>query len=226
MATAATVAITDPALAPWKSLFQSHVSRTQEPTYFTLSTVARNSNGVPVPRGRLCNFRGFFGELKLHPSAEMDLQELDELNPPLYESDMLTFTTDTRMAKIEELAQSEGAVEAVFWIEDAATQWRVHGKAFVIGGPAAVSEEQAAREEIRKGLRPRHEGSQKNERQGGWSWDHEVTAYFANHTPVLRGLSFSMSLRHFPHQFLFSHFLYERMRHECIRFPTLFTPWQ
>ncbi|OJJ50836.1 hypothetical protein ASPZODRAFT_126786 [Penicilliopsis zonata CBS 506.65] len=99
---------------------------------------------------------------------------------------MLSFTTDVRMEKLQEINSRSGhAVEAVFWLRDMATQWRVKGLAFGIGAAREEEGEQTARAEIKKAMRVKagsEEGSQST-----WSWEREVTTYFANHTPVMRG---------------------------------------
>lgn len=75
-------------------------------------------------------------------------------------------------------------VEMVFWLKDAGSQWRIKGDAFVIGDQDGGSVEDEAREEIQRGLRIRSEDG-----CGRWTWERQVTTYFANHTPILRGLS-------------------------------------
>ncbi|KAL1998333.1 hypothetical protein VTN02DRAFT_6391 [Thermoascus thermophilus] len=159
---------------------------------FVLSTVARDGQGRCVPRARYCGFRGFFGELQLHQDAERELRQQETehdrdapTNPPVFESDMPTMTTDVRMEKVENLASSGGAVEAVFWIKEAMTQWRFKGRAFVIGGSPEEQAEREAREEVKKGMRMRDAGG--TAVGGEWSWEREITMYFANHTPVMRG---------------------------------------
>jgi pyridoxamine 5'-phosphate oxidase len=176
-------ATTDIPAAPWKSLFLEHISKLDDP-YMSVATVGYDSdNESPVPRVRTCGFRGFFGELQLHPSAEKQLRDEKELNPSIYESDMLTFTTDVRMGKVEELQQFE-AVEVLFWVKDIMAQWRLRGKAFVIGDEQGKSGEKNARAEISKGLRAKSNDAAKSQQ---WYWDKEVTAYFANHSPLMRG---------------------------------------
>jgi pyridoxamine 5'-phosphate oxidase len=172
--------------APWRSLFQEHISKMEDP-YMAVSTVARDpTTGKSIPRVRYCGFRSFFGELKLHPSAEKQLEEQNDKNPPVFESDMLSFTTDVRMEKVGQLADFNGAIEVVFFVKEAMTQWRVSGTAFVIGDSADQKHEQYARKEIQKGLRRRQgESSPHDDKQ--WTWEKEVTMYFANHSPVMRG---------------------------------------
>ncbi|KAL1968012.1 hypothetical protein VTN77DRAFT_2429 [Rasamsonia byssochlamydoides] len=176
-----------PAPAPWRAPFEENLSKLEDP-YFAVSTVARDpATGVAIPRVRYCGFRGFFGELKLHPSAEKQLEDEDGgKNPSIFESDMLSFTTDVRMGKVEQLTQqSDGGIEVVFWIKEAMTQWRMSGKAFIIGDAADQKHEQDARREIQRGLRRKQNSSDGDEKQ--WSWEKEVTMYFANHSPVMRG---------------------------------------
>ncbi|KAL2006274.1 hypothetical protein VTN00DRAFT_9928 [Thermoascus crustaceus] len=179
------------ACAPWRPAFQSHICKMPSPE-FVFSTVARNEQGRCVPRARYCGFRGFFGELQLHQEAEKELKQQEKehdkdapTNPPVFESDMPTITTDVRMEKVENVASSGGAVEAVFWIKEVMTQWRIKGKAFVIGGSPEEKEEREAREEVKKGMRMRDAGG--TAVGGEWSWEREITMYFANHTPVMRG---------------------------------------
>lgn len=107
-------------------------------------------------------------------------------NPPIYESDMLAFTTDVRMEKLGQMESSGHAIEAVFWLKDLMTQWRVKGKAFAIGDPRGEQdeEERMSRQEINKGLRLK-QATDGN--VGDWTWNKAVTKYFANHSPIMRG---------------------------------------
>lgn len=126
-------------------------------------------------------------------------------NDTIYESDMPTFTTDVRMQKVEELfASSEGhatsegqthgsggggPVEAVWWIKDAGTQWRIRGEAYVVAPDIEGDGEQSSGVRTVKskiGERMRHvkEGS------AGWSWGKELTAHFGNVSPGMRGKFF------------------------------------
>jgi hypothetical protein len=170
--------------APWRSLFLEHISKLDDP-YMSVSTIAFDpKTGLPLPRVRTCGFRGFFGELKLHHSAEKQLKDEGEMNPPIYESDMIAFTTDVRMDKVEQLKETNGAIEVLFWVKEVMGQWRLRGKAFVIGDDENEASEKTARSEIAKGLRKRSDDTTESE---GWSWEKEVTAYFANHSPLMRG---------------------------------------
>lgn len=111
-----------PAAAPWRSLFLSHLEG-MESAEFTLSTLRRASSpsaafpssraaptrhmerrssilAAPVyyPRARICICRGLWAHLPANPKNEAPL------NPEgVWESDLITFTTDARMDKMEEL---------------------------------------------------------------------------------------------------------------------------
>ncbi|EEA28516.1 hypothetical protein TMatcc_003154 [Talaromyces marneffei ATCC 18224] len=170
--------------APWRSLFLEHISKLDDP-YMSVSTVAFDpKTGSPLPRVRTCGFRGFFGELKIHPSAEKQLKDGGEMNPSIYESDMIAFTTDVRMEKVEQLKETNGAIEVMFWVKEVMGQWRLKGKAFIIGDDGSEVAERAARSEIAKGLRNKPGDATDGD---CWSWEKEVTAYFANHSPLMRG---------------------------------------
>lgn len=108
-------------------------------------------------------------------------------NPHTYESDMLVFTTDVRMEKLGQLEASGHAIEGVFWLKDLMTQWRIKGTAFSIGDPRGdeAEEERISRQEIAKGLRVRKNTGGD---AGDWTWDKAVTKYFANHSPIMRGM--------------------------------------
>lgn len=99
------------------------------------------------------------------------------------------------MEKVEQMLASGGVVEAVFWLKDVASQWRVSGRAFVVGGSDDCGVEGEARREVRKGLRLKEKnkdngpgGSGIEGDDDGLDWEKAVTVYFANHSPVMRGL--------------------------------------
>ncbi|KAJ6108799.1 FMN-binding split barrel-related protein [Penicillium capsulatum] len=172
---------------PWRDLLTSHLNQT--PGYdFTIATVGYDPQGRPVPRVRTCGCRGFFPELKLHPSGQKDMEQQveDGGNPACYESDMLTFTTDTRMEKLPQLDSSGHAVEGMFWLKDLMVQWRIKGRAFAIGSPIGTKHdgEKVSREEIGNGLRVK--GGLDGDAEK-WTWERAVTKYFANHSPAMRG---------------------------------------
>ncbi|CAI7625796.1 unnamed protein product [Penicillium crustosum] len=173
--------------APWRDILSSHLEQT--PGYeFTIATIGYNAQQRPVPRVRTCGCRGFFPELELHHKGQeaMDQQVEGGGNPPVFESDMLSFTTDARMDKLPQLESSGHAIEAVFWLKDLMTQWRIKGTAYAIGNPSGedAEEEKTSRNEIRKALRVK--GGNDSD-VAKWTWEKAVTKYFANHSPIARG---------------------------------------
>ncbi|CAG8232919.1 unnamed protein product [Penicillium salamii] len=176
----------NPQRAPWRDLLDSQLKQT--PGYeFTIATIGYDSQQRPVPRLRTCGCRGFFPELELHPKGQeaMDQQVERGGNPSVYESDMLTFTTDARMEKLPQLESSGQAIEAVFWLKDLMTQWRIKGTAYAIGNPQGedAEDERNSRQEIKKALR----ATNNDNSLSTWTWEKAVTKYFANHSPVARG---------------------------------------
>lgn len=174
--------------APWRDILNSHLEQT--PGYeFTIATIGYNAQHHPVPRLRTCGCRGFFPELELHPKGQeaMDQQVEDGGNPPMFESDMLSFTTDARMDKLPQLESSGHAIEAVFWLKDLMTQWRIKGTAYAIGNPSGedAEEEKISRNEIRQALRVKGDNDSDIAK---WTWEKAVTKYFANHSPIARGM--------------------------------------
>ncbi|KAM5476132.1 putative pyridoxal 5'-phosphate synthase [Microsporum audouinii] len=184
--------------APWRSLFEEHVQVTGSPL-LSLATVSRSPDGNAVPRVRTCVLRGFFADLQLHPNAKRDMEsasgsarekdygDTSYLNPRKYESDMLTITTDARSEKVRHILASAGGevsgpVECLFWSPKAFAQWRIKGKAYIVGGDSSDPVELKARQEIEKSMRFRGEGSDKP-----WSWETEITTHFANLSPGMRG---------------------------------------
>ncbi|KAK2050985.1 hypothetical protein LY76DRAFT_475094, partial [Colletotrichum caudatum] len=199
--------------APWRAAFLKNVNDMASPE-FTLATLhsAHAPAAAPaasaVPRLRTVIFRGLWAELPVNP------KNTAPLNPPVYESDLLTLTTDARMAKVPDLfgpsssssssfsSGGGGPVEACFWT-GAKVQWRVRGEAHVLGpdvehpdapGPAAVREALQAR--MRRRRRRRHsegpppEGDNKaadDDDGDDWSFAREVTAHFGNLSPAMRG---------------------------------------
>lgn len=183
--------------APWRSAFMAHAAD-MSPPILTLSTLhavpAQSASSPPpplhyVPRARTVAFRGMWGSLptnSLNPAPR---------NPRLYESEMPVFTTDARMDKIADLLGNEpasaggsgggGAVEGVFWALKAKTQWRLRGKAYVLGPD--MDEDEATPRRVRESLLGRMRKVLSSERGDEWSWGREVTAHFGNMSPVMRG---------------------------------------
>ncbi|PTB63980.1 hypothetical protein BBK36DRAFT_1161926 [Trichoderma citrinoviride] len=175
--------------APWRSAFLAHAQQAGTAT-FTLSTLHPLDSNQFVPRARTVVFRGMWASLPENPRNPAPL------NPAAFTSDMPTITTDVRMEKVPELmastqepsassgAQSAagGPVEAVFWMEKANVQWRIRGRAYIIG-PDIDSEAAApVRAALQPWMRVVDEG-----RKDGWSWSRELTASFGNLSPLMRG---------------------------------------
>ena len=185
--------------APWKALFNEHLSKMKSPE-FVLGTLDKATKGAPVPyvpRVRFCIFRGFWAELpeNKHNDAAR--------NPQTYESDCPTFTTDVRMEKVGQIfatsaghAESNeqiqgsgggGPVEAVYWISETGTQWRIKGRAYVIADDIEDDEESSGvrtvKSEVGKRMRVVSEPGQEDE----WSWQKELTGFFGNQSPGIKG---------------------------------------
>lgn len=121
--------------------------------------------------------------LSIHPSNTA------ELNPASYESDLLTITIDVRMEKTPDLfwngtgerpqSGGGGPVEVVFWAPQARTQWRLRGRAYVIGPNIDSNAAAPIRKVIGRYMRRTGEGE--------WSWGRELTAHFGNLSPGMRG---------------------------------------
>lgn len=191
-----------PAAAPWRAAFLSHLEDMQPPI-FTFSTLhpvqvpqdssSSSSDLSPqlfTPRCRTVVFRGMWAGLPVNP------KNTAELNPGVYESDLLTLTSDSRMDKVPELSSSSSTTttrdeeqlqsgggaptEAMFWATKAKTQWRFRGRAYVIG-PDIDSEAAApVRSSIQAFMR-------ETGRPGEFSWSRELTAHFGNLSPGMRG---------------------------------------
>ncbi|KAI1409125.1 pyridoxamine 5'-phosphate oxidase-domain-containing protein [Hypoxylon sp. FL1857] len=189
--------------APWRKSFLEHL-KAMASIEFTLGTVRKiaSKNGtVYVPRARTCAFRGMFAELAAHPDNTA------ELNPDLYESDLLTFTTDRRMDKAAELfgVETDGTygdaddervkgtgggapVEAVFWVKEKATQWRFRGRAYVLAPDVDTSEEgKRVVATLTERMRRKNSDSDSGSSGKEWGFSREITAHFGNTSPLMRG---------------------------------------
>lgn len=170
--------------------------------FSSLHAAPKDSPTPYLPRARYCIFRGFWAELPENKHNEAPM------NPRVFESEMPTFTSDVRMMKVPELFSSGsghadkeeqmqgsgggGPCEAVYWIKETGTQWRLKGEAFVVGpdieGESEQSKESSGvrtvKSELGSRMRIVDEG-----KQGEWSWNKELTAHFGNNSPGLRGMS-------------------------------------
>jgi pyridoxamine 5'-phosphate oxidase len=123
-------------------------------------------------------------------------------NDRVYESDLLSFTTDVRMMKLPEIfasshghgevAQSQGSggggpVEAVFWVKDVMTQWRFRGEAYVVGQDIEGPGEESSGTRTVKSKVGERMRVVKEEGKDSWSWEKEVTGHFGNLSPGMRG---------------------------------------
>ncbi|KAH6659652.1 pyridoxamine 5'-phosphate oxidase-domain-containing protein [Truncatella angustata] len=204
--------------APWRTLFLEHVGSMKSPE-FVLSTIRKVPSSSPsasygikvgdgythIPRARTCVFRGMLANMDVNPKNDAPL------NPQIFDSELLTFTTDVRMDKMPELwgdvpavpskggnAFSDddddsgklqgtgggGPVEAVFWAHEPAVQWRVRGRAYVLGPD--VDEANETTELLQGRMRTRN-SQHATKQEAGWSWSREVTAHFGNCAPGMRG---------------------------------------
>ncbi|KAF5025816.1 hypothetical protein F66182_2149 [Fusarium sp. NRRL 66182] len=170
--------------APWRSAFLSHVKKMPSPI-FTLSTLHHHDTSSATPRSRTVVYRGNWAEIPVNPKNQAPL------NPSLYESDIITVTTDARMEKIPELSpdgshvpQSGGGgpVEAVFWVEETQTQWRLRGRAYLLGQDIDDPSASHVKQEVEKHMRRKKEDD-----GSSWNWGKEVTAHFGNLSPGIRG---------------------------------------
>ncbi|KAI9053093.1 hypothetical protein LZ554_003362 [Drepanopeziza brunnea f. sp. 'monogermtubi'] len=200
MSSTATTPSTIGVSAPWRPLFNSHITAMSSPE-FVFSTLHAAPAGSPVahlPRARYCIFRGMWGELPANARNNAPR------NARVYASDLLTLTTDVRMEKVPQLfasgaghgdvAQSQGSggggpVEAVFWVKEGGVmaQWRFRGEAFVVardieGGGEESSGVRTVKSAVGERMRVVCE-----EGKGAWSWNTELTAHFGNLSPGMRG---------------------------------------
>lgn len=191
--------------APWTSTFESHLSKLPSPEFVLASLQpAPTDSPVPyLPRLRYCIYRGMWGSLPENKHNDAPR------NPPIYTSDMPTFTTDVRMQKVGQIFASSsghassddqvqgsgggGPVEAAFWIKETGTQWRIKGEAFVVGRDIDEGESSGVRtvksEVGRRMRRTDGEGSEQD-----WSWAKELTAHFGNCSPGMRGTFYNLGM--------------------------------
>lgn len=144
-----------------------------------------------VPSARYCMYRGMWAGL---PENKLNKAPL---NDHVYESDLLTLTTDVRMAKVPELFDTSGEghsgadcggggpVEAVFYVKSTMTQWRFKGKAYIVGPDIEGSSPGAlmVKQKVGERMRALGEAGQRD----CWSWGKELTAHFGNLSPGMRG---------------------------------------
>ncbi|KAJ0319102.1 hypothetical protein COL5a_010316 [Colletotrichum fioriniae] len=211
MSSSPSTAKASPGPAPWRAPFLKNVTDMASPE-FNLATIHSSSSSSAsssfTPRLRTVIFRGLWASLPVNPKNTADL------NPPLYESDLLTLTTDARMAKVPDFLTSDGGkddtkksggggpVEACFWT-DAKVQWRIRGEAFLLGPDidGTTSGTTALRKHLLARMRSVTPADAKRRRgedipsgktiigdsEQDWSFAREVTAHFGNLSPMMRG---------------------------------------
>lgn len=184
--------------APWKKTFEEHLEKIGGASAeFYLATVTPDNQ----PRVRTCIHRGFWGELPENKHNELPK------NPSIYRSDCPVFTTDARMEKTFHMfatgkgkgdrEQSKsgtgggGPVEAVYWVKDTKTQWRIRGKGWIVGADDVEGGEEAqnsgtvtVKAQVGRYMRPVGDHAEKN---ADWSWKTEVENFFENLSPGMRG---------------------------------------
>lgn len=127
-------------------------------------------------------------------------------NERIYESDMPAFTTDVRSEKVWDLfttgdghatkdeqiqgSGGGGPVEAVWWIKETNTQWRIRGTAYVVGND--IEEEGAQSSGVRT-VKSEIGARMRVVKEGDWSWATELTAHFGNLSPQSRGKPLQVS---------------------------------
>ena len=152
---ATTSSTSTPQPAPWKQAFLKDLDKMDSPEFVfsSLHAAPKDSPTPYLPRARYCIFRGFWAELPENKHNEAPM------NPRVFESEMPTFTSDVRMMKVPELFSSGsghadkeeqmqgsgggGPCEAVYWIKETGTQWRLKGEAFVVGPDIEGESEQS-----------------------------------------------------------------------------------
>lgn len=199
---ASTSSSASPQPAPWKSQFNEHMQKMDSPEFvFSSLHPAPKDSPVPyLPRARYVIFRGFWAELPENKHNEAPKNERN------YESELFTFTSDVRMnkpleifasssghAKDESQAQGSGGggpCEAVWWVKEVMTQWRVKGEAFVIGedmeGDGEQSKESSGVRTVKSEVGSRMR-IVKDEGKDKWSWKTELVGHFGNLPPGTRG---------------------------------------
>lgn len=187
--------------APWKTAFLDDVT-SMEGQEFVFSSVresqVRNDqfegSCAFSPRARFCAFRSFWAELPNNPGNSAPRNETN------FASEMPTYTTDVRTGKISELfphssqfglndygsaSGGGGPCEAVWWARASMRQWRVRGRAFVVGPDIESGNHGASM--VREALLSRMHATKPGDKKS-WSWKRELTAHFGNLSPGMRGM--------------------------------------
>ncbi len=86
-----------------------------------------------------------------------------------------------------------GPVEAVWWIKDTGTQWRMRGEAFVVGRDVDEGESSGVRT-VKSEVGRRMRRTEAEGHEGDWSWAKELTAHFGNCSPGMRGTLYFLGM--------------------------------
>ncbi|OAA68980.1 FMN-binding split barrel-related protein [Cordyceps fumosorosea ARSEF 2679] len=194
--------------APWRAALVSHLEAMDSPT-FVLSSLHREPPSAATqppaalqkkdaetfsPRARTVVYRSMWAGLSSNPRNPAPP------NPHIYQTDLLTTTTDVRMDKVSEMfpaltnaAETASScagehVEGVIWAANAKTQWRIRGRVFMIGPDIESDAAQPVREALKAYMRRQHAGNREADAEADtWDWAKELTAHFGNLSPVMRG---------------------------------------
>jgi pyridoxamine 5'-phosphate oxidase len=186
-----------PAAAPWKAAFDSHLQKLGSAPEFSLATV----NHEGFPRARTCIHRGFWTVLPKNSHNDQPK------NPALFESDCPTLSTDARMSKVYDIFATSrgkgtqeqsragtgggGPVEAVYWVKETMTQWRIRGQCWIIASDDVEApgegDMQNSGTVTMKAVLQRYMRRKQDGPSGEWSWKREVENHFGNLSPGMRG---------------------------------------
>jgi pyridoxamine 5'-phosphate oxidase len=157
---------------PWKKTLTDILQKNlddghKESLNFSLATI--KTGPKPRPSVRTVVFRGFVGESRDKEPPE----KLPGGNPPV-ESSLIVVTTDTLMAKVAELEQSNGAFEVCWWHAGTNQQIRFNGTAHLYrrNGIAEFPESY-----LKRFISPSSE----------WNWENELVRQWKAHRPAMRG---------------------------------------
>lgn len=172
-------------------------SEAANPTFSrTPGSVITGAQSV-TPRCRTMIYRGFLASIP--PNKYNPLQSHNPRG--VFQSDALTFTTDSRMTKTGEILPPHasggnaevktaggGIVEAMFWIpgdttkgESIQNQWRFRGRCYLLA-EEDVDDVNGVTDVLRQSMIPT--GVEGEDR---WSWKKEVQTHFGNLSPAIRG---------------------------------------
>lgn len=203
--------------APWKPLLQHHLTLIKPPVFSlaTISSVSSPTNptfsppptplpshtplpaSALTPRLRSMIYRGFLGSLP--PNSHNPLAEHNPTD--VFESECLTFTTDSRATKAGEFqthhrgggdaevgTSGGGEVELCVWVagdtttgEDVQNQWRVRGRCYLLA-ERDVADSTAITNVLEGRMVPTGKPGRDQ-----WEWKREVQRHWGNLAPAMRG---------------------------------------